>query len=632
MKKQLLILFALTLLPVAARSEIVEVDGIFYNLIKKGNVAEVTKNPNGYNIIGELIIPSSITYEGESYIVTKIVDINESGYWNGVFAECNYITKVILPSSLKRIGKYAFAGCRGLSDFEIPNGVLEIGEAAFMNSSISSVTIPSSMTKIESGAFRDCSALQSVYITDLKAWCEMSFGETGDSPFCGTVADSFVKYHLYLNGEEIKDLTIPQSVTKINDYAFYGCVGLSSITIPEGVTSIGFCVFYGCTGLVTISIPKTILSIEGSAFRYCTNLKSVMITDLKAWCQISFAGNASEEWTVSNPLSYAHHLFLNGNEITDLVLPSSITSIKNLTFYKCSGFKMITLSNSITSIGNGAFGGCENLSSIIIPNNVTTIDERAFDGCSNLSYLSIGENVDFIGRKAFSDCKELRDVYCFAKNVPSMNWGANYWSDIFEDSYIEYATLHVIDDSYSFYATTEPWKNFGSIVGINGGGESQVCAKPTISYDEGKLTFSCATEGATCQYSITDDDIKSGTGNELQLTATYNISVYAAKSGYVNSETATATLVWTSASITETPPASSIANVPAQAVLIQSNNGVLTIQGIEVGTAIRAYNTSGVQTASTISKGSSATLDTHLPPGSIAIVKIGEKTVKLVVE
>ena len=82
--------------------------------------------------------------------------------------------------------------------------------------------------------------------------------------------------------------------------------------------------------------------------------------------------------------------------------------------------------------------------------------------------------------------------------------------------------------------------------GTGGGGAptSQQCEKPIISYQQGKLTFVCATEGATCQYSITDTDIKAGSGNEVQLTATYNISVYAMKSGYDNSDVATATLCW----------------------------------------------------------------------------------------
>lgn len=448
-------------MPIVAGAETVEVDGIYYNLITKGKVAEVTKNPNGYNITDTLVIPASITYNGAEYSVTKIVDSEQDGWWNGVFAGCSGITNVILPNSLTRIGKYAFSGCSGLTDFEIPNGVKEIGEAAFYNCSITSVSIPSSITTIESEAFRDCPRLDSVLITNIEAWCEISFlGGSYTAPFCGTLADRFTNYHLYLNGEEIKDLVIPNSVKSIGNYAFYGCIGLSSVTIPEGVTTICSGAFFGCRGLINLTIPKTVSSIGSEAFRFCSNLSCVQITDIESWCKISFDGNVSDYWLVSNPLFYAHHLFLNGEEIKDLVIPNSITNIRSLAFYGCDGLTNITIPSSVTSIESGAFSGCSNLSSVRIPNDVTTIGESAFYGCSSLTSLIIGEGVSSIGSKAFATCKELADVYCYAENVPITN------DDVFEESYIDYATLHVPESSISAYETTVPWNNFKKIAKI----------------------------------------------------------------------------------------------------------------------------------------------------------------------
>ena len=458
-KKLLTMLFVC--LPLFIWADPIEVDGIYYNLITKGKIAEVTKHPNGYNIIDTLVIPASITYNGEEYSVARIVDGDDTGYWNGVFANCNGITSVILPTSLTRIGKYAFAGCSGLSNFEIPNGVKEIGEAAFYNSSITSVSVPSSVTTIEGNAFRDCSRLDSVLITDIEAWCKTSFmGGCYTAPFCGTFADRFTAYHLYLNGEEIKDLVIPNSIKNIGNNIFYGCVGLSSVTIPEGVTTICSGAFFGCQGLTCLAIPKTISSIGSEAFRFCSNLSSVQITDIEAWCQITFDGNVSDYWLVSNPLAYAHHLFLNGEEIKDLVIPNSITNIRSLAFYGCDGLTNITIPSSVTSIGNGAFWGCRNLSSVIIPNDVTTIEESAFANCSSVTSLIIGESVSSIGSKAFATCKELADVYCYAENVPSTD------VDAFEESYIDYATLHVPESSISTYETVVPWNNFKNTVKI----------------------------------------------------------------------------------------------------------------------------------------------------------------------
>jgi len=113
-------------------------------------------------------------------------------------------------------------------------------------------------------------------------------------------------------------------------------------------------------------------------------------------------------------------------------------------------------------------------------------------------------------------------------------------SDAFKDSYVDYATLYVPEASVAVYKAAEPWSGFGTIKTLSG--EIPVtpkCATPTISYENGKLTFSCDTEGATCQYSITDTDIKAGSGNEVQLTTTYKVTVYATKDGYENSNEAT---------------------------------------------------------------------------------------------
>lgn len=205
-------------------------------------------------------------------------------------------------------------------------------------------------------------------------------------------------------------------------------------------------------------------------------------------------------------------------------------------------------------------------------------------------------------------------------------------NDVFEGSYIDYATLHVPDGSFSAYSNADPWKNFGRIVGINGGSEAQKCATPTISYSNGKLTFNCATEGATCQSTITDTDITSYSANEVQLTVTYNISVYATKTGYQNSDVATATLCWIDQQPKTEGITDGVANIPAQTVLIQSQGGVLTIQGADDGTPVSIYSMGGTQLGSAISQNGQAQVATTLQPGSIAIVKIGEKAVKVVIK
>ena len=149
--------------------------------------------------------------------------------------------------------------------------------------------------------------------------------------------------------EEVTYMNRKRKVTKIGEYAFASCSKLTSITIPKSVTSIGELAFY-----------------------YCSGLTAVHITDLEAWCNIKMG---------SNPLSDAHHLYLNGEEVKDLVIPNSVTSIGNSAFCDCSGLTSITIPNSVTSIGNSAFMNCSGLTSITIPNSVTSIGINAFQDC-----------------------------------------------------------------------------------------------------------------------------------------------------------------------------------------------------------------------------------------------------------
>ena len=156
-----------------------------------------------------------------------------------------------------------------------------------------------------------------------------------------------------------------------------------------------------------MTIGNSVTSIGTRAFEGCSGLTSVHISDIAAWCNIEFDGYNC------NPLCYAHHLYLNGEEVKDLVIP-----------------------NSVTSIGDEAF--C----------------------CSGLTSVTIGSGVKTIGLYSFANCPELLDVYCYAENVPST------YSNAFDGSYPEYATLHVPDGSIESYKTKTPWSSFGKIVAL----------------------------------------------------------------------------------------------------------------------------------------------------------------------
>ncbi len=209
MKKQI---FLLTLLLSVAASafaaEEVEIDGLWYEVVSKTKEAWVIQYKNSIKYSGNIVIPETVEYEGNDYSVTSI-------------------------------GSQAFYEYSGLT----------------------SVTIPGSVTSIGSDVFHGCSGLTSVHISDLEAWCKIAFNGSMSNPL-------HYAHHLFLNGEEIKDLVIPNSVTSIGKYAFYACSGLTSVTIPNSVTGIGINAFWGCSGLTSVTIPEGMTGIGAHANQY----------------------------------------------------------------------------------------------------------------------------------------------------------------------------------------------------------------------------------------------------------------------------------------------------------------------------------------------------------------------------
>ncbi len=301
-------------------------------------------------------------------------------YYYKTIAPWGYnITSVIIQDGVTSIGNSAFEGCTGLTSVTIGNGVTSIGGRAFYGcTGLTNISVNDNNTVYDSR--NNCNAIICTANNELVFGCQ--------------------------------NTVIPDSVTSIGNYAFSGCKGLTSVTIGNSVTSIGNSAFEGCTGLT-----------------------SVFITDLAAWCEIDFHD------TDSNPLIYAHNLYLNNELVTDPIIPDSVTSIGNYALSYCTGLTSVTIPDSVTSIGNSAFYGCTDLISITIPDSVTNIGEDAFTNtrvsggmtdncvwwCSN-GVLTISGN----GAMSNYEYKQVyvSGSYDYKTTAP---WGYNITSVIIQD-------------------------------------------------------------------------------------------------------------------------------------------------------------------------------------------------------
>ena len=203
-----------------------------------------------------MTIGTSVTRIG-SYAFSGCTDLvqNENGvYYVDKWAiNCDTsVSEVILRNGTVGIGDNAFMWCSGLTSVTIPDSVTSIGEHAFWDcSGLTSVTIPNSVTSIGDMAFRDCSGLTAVYYTgDIAGWCGISFVNDKANPL-------YYAGKLYIDGQIVEDLVIPDSVTAIKAYAFYNCTGLTSVTIGTSVTSIGEYAFRDCNKLTSVVFEDT---------------------------------------------------------------------------------------------------------------------------------------------------------------------------------------------------------------------------------------------------------------------------------------------------------------------------------------------------------------------------------------
>lgn len=279
-----------------------------------------------------------------------------------------------------------------------------IASEAFTEKEVVSVYIPSTITQIQENSFNY--RLSAIHISDLSAWCRIDYGY-------GSVGHrnplSFA-HNLYLNGELIENLEIPEEITRIPFEAFAGCTSLKSVTIPDGVTVIEDCAFSGCTSLGSVSIPSSVTSIEDGAFYECPAVDVVDgIGYVDGWA-VSYSGNAVELVLMDGTVGIASSVFYEVSKLRRVVLPDSMIYIGYGAFQSCENLSEINIPDGVKSIGSVAFNACDSLTHITIPNSVTYIGSGALN-CESLSSIVFSRNVTAIEEWTFDSCKNLETVY-----------------------------------------------------------------------------------------------------------------------------------------------------------------------------------------------------------------------------
>lgn len=280
----------------------------------------------------------------------------------------------------------------------------------------------------------------------------------------------------------------------------------------------------------------------------------------------------------------------------------------------------------MTTIGRQTFCNCWELTSIKIPDKVYYIGRSAFSACTKLTTITIPSSVTSIGSTAFGDCENISDVFCYAVKPPSAEY-----QNAFYQSYINFATLHVPAEFINTYKDTEPWRQFGNIIELEKDGDvTKQCAKPTITYTDGKLHFESTTSGAEFYYTLSTTDTQEYStytkDGIVPLSACYDITCYAVADGFMQSETTTATLYW----LSDTEQDPTAIDAVKRGITIQTDNGFITISGLKPNESVLLLSSDGKVIGTGKAINGTTTLSAKV--NDIVFVKVGKDSIKVLVQ
>ncbi len=537
MKRYLLFALALFLgWNVLNAAEKIQIGGIYYDLYSSTKTATVSSpsvsSPSSGRYSGNITIPSTVTYQSNTYSVKSIGSM--------AFYGCTGLTSITIPNSVTSIGEEAFDGCTGLTSvvwnakkcggwssvsyspfysargnitsftfgnevdsipsylcsgmsnltsITIPTSVTSMGYSAFSNcTGLTSITIPNSVTSIKNYAFSGCTGLTSIVV------------ESGNTVYdsrenCNAIIETAT--NTLIRG--CNTTIIPNSVTSIENYAFEGCIGLTSITIPESVTSMGNSAFSGCTGLTSVvwNAKKCGWSSsyydDAPFYNICKNITSFTF------------GNEVD--------SIPAYLCYSMSKLTAITIPNSVTSIGYKAFKGCTGFASVTIPESVTSIGDNAFWACTGLTSVVwnakkcggwsssyydyspfysVRNNITSftfgneVDSIPAHLCysmSKLTAITIPNSVTSIGYRAFYQCTGLTSIRVNAQIPPQCR--DNSFDNVPKD-----IPLYVPCGTKEAYQADIVWSSFTNIIDHDYSAIVQSSANGSVE----TISYTCGNE------------------------------------------------------------------------------------------------------------------------------------------
>ena len=339
-------------------------------------------------------IPDKVIYNDKAY---SVIEIGQDAF------AYSSLTSITIPNSVTKIGDRAFMYCFSLQAVTIPNSVTTIGDSAFAGSRcLTSVTIPNSVTTIGDSAFAESRLISVMLGKSVKEIGLSVFQECRELECIDVDSENqnYTSYEGILYNKDKTTLiscpgakkyaTIPNSVTTIRDTAFGYCRVLEWVKIPDSVITIGNDAFRDCESLQSVTIGKSVITIGNYAFYYCESLKSVKIPD--------------------SVITIGNDAFRDCHDLASVTISNSVTTIGDNAFNYCKSLKSVKIPDSVTTIGDSAFEACSRFTSIEIPNSVITIGDSAFESCESLQSVTIGNSVTTIGNDTFRDCYALKSV------------------------------------------------------------------------------------------------------------------------------------------------------------------------------------------------------------------------------